>query len=123
MTRIVLAGLLASIGSAASPETCAPCHRAETATFSQSGMARALHSAKDSAILRANPKLTTKLGGYGYEISDSTYSVTDGKETIRVPLEWAFGQGAVGQTFLFLSGAADPGTLLTLVATFRTLGC
>ena len=29
----------------------------------------------------------------------------------------------VGQTFLFLSGAADPGTLLKLVATFRTVGC
>ena len=27
--------------------------------------------------------------------------MTDGKETLRVPIEWAFGQGAAGQTYLF----------------------
>jgi hypothetical protein len=85
--------------------TCAPCHRAETAAFASSGMARALESGKNSAILRANPKLTAKLGGYSYEITrageESMLSVTDGKETVRVPIDWAFGQGAVGQTYLF----------------------
>jgi hypothetical protein len=89
----------------ASPETCAPCHRAQTSRFGLSGMARALESGKNAAILRANPKLTTKIGNYSYEIArvgdESIYTVTDGKEKIRVPLAWAFGQGAAGQTYLF----------------------
>ena len=87
-----------------SPAVCAPCHRSETARSGR-GMAGALQTGRSSAILRANPKLTTKLGGYSYEISragdDAIYTVTDGKETIRVSLDWAFGHGAVGQTYLF----------------------
>src|SRR6266436_7008577 len=94
---------LASANTA--PETCAPCHRAETSRFGLSGMARALESGKDAAILRANPKLTTKIGKYSYEIArlgdESIYTVTDSKEKISVPLAWAFGQGAAGQTYLF----------------------
>jgi hypothetical protein len=68
-------------------------------------MARALESVKDCAILKASPKLTAKIGGYSYEIAregdQSIYTVTDGKETIRVPLNWAFGLGAAGQTYFF----------------------
>jgi hypothetical protein len=68
-------------------------------------MAGALQTGKTSAILRANPKLTAKLGGYSYEISrageDAIYTVTDGRETLRVSLDWAFGHGAAGQTYVF----------------------
>jgi hypothetical protein len=108
MTRIVLVGVLVAMNGSsavAAPAACAPCHQRESARFSESGMAQALQSARNSAILRANPKLTTKIGEYSYEISragdGSIYTVTDGKETMRVSLEWAFGQGAVGQTYLF----------------------
>jgi hypothetical protein len=90
-----------SAAAAAPPSACAPCHRAQTARFADSGMAQALTPARDSTILRAHPKLTVTLGPYSYEIADSVLTVTDGKETVRVPLEWAFGKGAVGQTFLF----------------------
>jgi len=89
----------------ASVPTCAPCHRAETSRFEYSGMTRALESTRDCAILRANPRLTTTIGIYSYEIvrsgDESIYMVTDGKEKIRVPLRWAFGQGSAGQTYLF----------------------
>ena len=92
-------------GSERSPEACAPCHRAETAAFAQSAMARALESGDNAAILRANPKMAVTLGAYSYEIvragNESVYTVTDGKETIRVPVEWAFGHGAGGQTYVF----------------------
>ena len=68
-------------------------------------MTRALETGPNSAILRANPQLTVTLGAYSYEIAapaiDSIYTVTDGKETIRVPVEWAFGQGTAGQTYVF----------------------
>jgi hypothetical protein len=68
-------------------------------------MTRALESSASCATLKANPKLTATIGGYSYRIervgAESIYAVTDGKETIRVPLQWAFGQGAAGQTYLF----------------------
>jgi hypothetical protein len=93
--------LAALPASAASPADCAPCHRAQTEAFANSGMARALERAGNSAILRSHPKLTTAIGGYFYQIAESILTVTKGTDTLRVPLEWAFGQGAAGQTFLF----------------------
>jgi hypothetical protein len=91
--------------AAASPAACAQCHRTETASFAHTGMARALETGKNSAILRTNPTLSAKIGGYSYEIArtgdESIYTVTDGKETVRVPIDWAFGQGAAGQTYVF----------------------
>jgi hypothetical protein len=84
---------------AASPSACAPCHRAETAAFADSGMARAL------APLREHPRFTTTLGKYSYEIvwkdDASVLIVADASESLRVPLVWAFGRGSAGQTFLF----------------------
>jgi len=88
-------------GAAAAPDACVRCHRAETARFVASGMTRALVAAKDSAVLRENPELKAQIGPYSYKIAGQSLSVSDGKETVSVPLEWAFGQGAVGQTFLF----------------------
>ncbi len=68
-------------------------------------MTRALETVKECEILRANPKLTAKLGTYSYEITragDQTiYKVTDGQDTVSIPLSWAFGLGSAGQTYLF----------------------
>jgi hypothetical protein len=103
--RLVLALFAFNVMRAASPAACAACHTAETSGFAHSAMARALESVKDCAILKASPNLTAKIGGYSYEIAregdQSIYTVTDGKETIRVPLSWAFGLGAAGQTYFF----------------------
>ena len=49
----------------------------------------------------ALPELSTKIGPYSYRVTGDGYIVTDGRDSIRVPIEWAFGQGAAGQTFLF----------------------
>jgi hypothetical protein len=102
---LLTATVLLPASAATSPDACAPCHRAETAAFKQSPMTRALETGADASILRANPKLTATLGVYSYEIARSgdrpVYTVTDGKETIQVPVEWAFGQGSAGQTYVF----------------------
>ncbi len=49
--------------------------------------------------------MSAKIGDISYDISrfgeQSIYTVSDGKSTIRVPLEWAFGLGSAGQTYLF----------------------
>src|SRR5437667_12497112 len=104
--RLALIALVAAgAGAKSSPSDCALCHRAETAAFANAGMTRALESGKNSAILRANPKLTARIGGYSYEIAragdESIYTVTDGKQTVRIPIDWAFGQGVAGQTYAF----------------------
>jgi len=92
-------------GAVITPAACAPCHRAETEGFAGAAMTHALSSARDSVILRGNPKMAVQLGPYSYQIAragdESFLMVTEGKETLRVPIAWAFGQGAVGQTFVF----------------------
>ena len=64
-------------------------------------MTRALEAAGNSAILKANPRLTARIGVYSYEIAGSTYTVSDGQDRLQIQLEWAFGQGSAGQTYLF----------------------
>ncbi len=68
-------------------------------------MSQALENVKDCRILRGNPKLTAKIGEYSYQIrregDQSIYTVTNGKETFRVAIQWAFGQGSAGQTYMF----------------------
>jgi hypothetical protein len=71
-------------------------------------MAQSLHSGGASAILRDNPSLSFQDGPYRYNISRegpvSLYSVTDGTETITVPIPWALGSGSIAQTFVYEYG-------------------
>ena len=68
-------------------------------------MAHAMELVSDCAILREHPLLTFTEGKYSYRIErqgdKSVYSVTDGAETLTVPLGWAFGLGVAGQTYVF----------------------
>jgi cytochrome c554/c'-like protein len=86
-------------------QTCAECHKKKAASHAQSGMARAMQPAADSRVLASNPLLTFRIGPYSYQIKrdgkQSIYSVTDGKDTISVPILFAFGQGKAGQTYVF----------------------
>jgi len=95
----LLAAALAPLYAA--PAGCAACHPAQTARFTQAGMTRALEPASSSALLQSNPALAVQLGPYSYRIDHGTYTVSDGKETLRIPLEWAFGQGSAGQTYVY----------------------
>ncbi|HBY62121.1 MAG TPA: hypothetical protein DEH78_20055 [Solibacterales bacterium] len=67
-------------------------------------MARALATGEQGATLRAKPKLAYEQSPYRYTIerqgAQSIYRVTDGKSEIRVPIAWAFGLGAAGQTYV-----------------------
>ncbi len=84
---------------------CAQCHRAETARARESPMARALVPATQCNILRAHPELNFTEGIYRssirWEGDRSILSVTDGRQTLTVPLLWAFGNGKAGQTYVF----------------------
>jgi hypothetical protein len=84
---------------------CASCHASEAATQRLTPMARALERVSECAILHQHPALAVRLGHYTYRIvtrgGRSTYTVTDGASSISEPIEWAFGQGAAGQTYVY----------------------
>src|SRR5581483_2716020 len=85
-------------------KTCALCHDEHAQGHSQNAMARALETPAESQVLREHPKLEFQLGKYSYTIERkgdaSFYSVTDSVKTITVPIDWAFGQGKMGQTYV-----------------------
>lgn len=85
-------------------QACGECHKKAFALFARTGMALAMEPIGESNVLSENPQLTLQLGPYSYEIrrlgKQSFYSVTDGKNTISVPIEYALGQGRMGQTYV-----------------------
>ncbi len=94
--------------AAALPEgdaACAACHATETTHHRATPMAQALEKVETSAILKNHPTLTYQEGAYRSSIArrqdSSILTVTDGKDTLTVPLRWAFGRGQAGQTYVF----------------------
>ena len=85
-------------------QACAECHKKYLATFAHTGMAMAMEPVATSKVLGENPQLTMRNGPYFYQIKrdgkQSSYSVTDGKDTITLPILYAFGQGKMGQTYV-----------------------
>jgi len=85
-------------------QACVECHKKASGQFAETGMALAMEPIHDSKVLTQNPMLTLRLGPYSYEIKrdgkQSFYSVTDGKNTISVPIHYAVGQGRMGQTYV-----------------------
>lgn len=82
---------------------CAECHK-KFASFGHTGMAMAMEPIAASKVLSDNPQLSMRVGAYSYQIKrdgkQSIYSVTDGKDTIALPILHAFGQGKMGQTYM-----------------------
>jgi len=103
-----IVSLLACAASAAprpsSKGGCGDCHAAAQTAHS-SNMARAMEFVEQCSILRAAPNLSFNDGAYRYRITrqgnNSVYTVTDGADTIAVPIRWALGQGSAGQTYIF----------------------
>lgn len=89
------------VGSA----TCASCHPSQVATQKKTAMARTSMHCGGSDILHSHPQMNFDIGRYHYEIKTdaqrSVYSITDGVRTLTTTLLWAFGNGRVGQSYLF----------------------
>ncbi len=87
------------------PTVCAECHRTIYEEWKTSQMAHAIKPAAESKFLIAHPNMVLKRGRYIYKIElrqgQALYSVTDGQRTLSAPLVWAFGDGVVGQAFVF----------------------
>ena len=84
---------------------CQTCHRAQAIPHAHTAMGNALETVKECEILKSHPRLTFQKDKYRYLITrdgdQSIYEVTDGTQTVRVPIEWAFGLGSAGQTYVF----------------------
>jgi Cytochrome c554 and c-prime len=100
----LLAGQLGAL-SAACAQECGVCHRREAEAGASSQMSHALQNAAGADFLKNNPGLTYRNGDFSYSIryqgNQIIYSVTDNTGSISAPLEWAFGAGVVGQTYLY----------------------
>ncbi|HEX4948928.1 MAG TPA: multiheme c-type cytochrome [Blastocatellia bacterium] len=85
-------------------QACAECHGDKVKSHAQTMMGRALEPVATSEILTKYTKLTFRAGPYQFEIrrdgERSLYSVTDGKETMTLPILYAFGLGHAGQTYV-----------------------
>src|SRR5712692_7110537 len=92
------------------PTACAGCHPSQAEGQHKSLMGRAAARPPDSEVLRKHPELRLQRGAYSYEIrrqgDQVAYAVGDGTRTISEPLVWAFGFGALGQTYVFVRQGA-----------------
>lgn len=77
---------------------CARCHSKEAASEPLTPMGKALELPGANPTLSSHPNLTTRKGPYTYTVETalgkSTYRVTDGTQSISVPIYWSFGEGA-----------------------------
>ncbi|MBI3652815.1 MAG: hypothetical protein HY231_17465 [Acidobacteria bacterium] len=85
-------------------QACAECHRTKVASQTPTHMGKALILAAEADILRRHPKLTYRQTPYFYQIARQgnrqIYTVTDGTNSITVPLLYCFGSGEAGQTYV-----------------------
>jgi len=83
---------------------CANCH-VEAQSQPATSMGKALETVQECAVLSSHPLLLFKDGSYSYRIerkgSQSIYSVTNGDQTVTMPIRWAMGaSSAIGQTYI-----------------------
>ena len=86
------------------PEACGTCHATKAGTQKLTPMAHASSRGADSEALRVHDDMTFRYGPYVYRVkrtdTGSTYSVSEGARDMSIPIDWAFGLGESGQTFV-----------------------
>jgi hypothetical protein len=100
------------VGAAA----CEGCHVKVAALQETTAMYHAGVRAAQSQTLKMHEQLEFKEGGYRYSlvrgVSGVTYAVTDGANSVTGAVDWAFGAGEIGQTYLLeKSGSYTEGRL------------
>lgn len=91
-----------SNGPSAGTSTCASCHASQARTQPLTPMGRALEIPASNSTLKDHPDLNFHRGDYTYRVQTaggkSTYTVSDGQQTISLPVKWSMGVG--GQTWV-----------------------
>jgi len=92
-------------GEYAGTKQCVACHALQARHFHENRMSRALEKVSDSAFLAGDIHYAWRDGEYSYSIYRTAdkvmYRVTAGRESFETPLEYAFGQGKAGQTYVY----------------------
>lgn len=82
--------------STAPAPTCATCHVGVASSYAHAPMRHALESAGADPVLDTHARLAVQQDGYSYTVETkdgkSTYTVSDGKDSLTVPIHWMFGQ-------------------------------
>lgn len=107
-------------------QACAQCHQAIAAKHATSAMAQALTRPPDSQILRAQPQLSFRNGQWLYQITRAgdrvSYNLSDGVNTLTMPVLWAFGRGgAQGQTYMIRHEGVYYESRVSFFAQFKAL--
>lgn len=91
-----LPGLAQHFEPKAAPVTCATCHLGVSNSYLHAPMRHALETSGANPTLDAHPDLSVAIGGYSYKVEtrkgQSIYSVSDGQDTLTIPIRWIFGQ-------------------------------
>jgi hypothetical protein len=103
--------------------TCVTCHvQARTQPLTQ--MATALQPLGANATMNAHPNLTVKKGDYTYTVETrngkTTYSVTDGRQSVSYPIDWGFGAG--NQTWVYQREGRFYESLMSYYTSINGLG-
>src|SRR5208337_4448389 len=90
--------------SSSGASACAQCH-AQAKSQPSTSMGRALEAVENCKVLIDHPVLTATVGKYSYRIerqgNQASYSVSDGTNTVSMPIRWAMGaSSAIGQTYI-----------------------
>jgi hypothetical protein len=109
---------------ASAPATCATCHAGVASNYTHAPMRYALLPEGANPVLNAHPDLKIEKNGYSYSVQTkdgkSTYSVSDGKETITLPIRWPFGIHA--QTWVLEKDGKYYEGLVSYFSTINSLG-
>src|ERR1700733_6933031 len=106
--RLLISLLLISLSAVAQASrkqhgvTCATCHEEQALPQPATQMAHAMETAQHNNVLARHPSLTFRKDGYLYSVvtknGHSVYAVSDGRQTVSVPIVWAM--GAQAQTWV-----------------------
>ena len=82
--------------SSTSAVTCGTCHVGVATSYSHAPMRHAMESPGANPALETHPNLSVQMGQYFYTVQTkdgkSTYTVSDGKDSLTLPIRWIFGQ-------------------------------
>jgi hypothetical protein len=91
-------GLAAQQAQHATSVTCTSCHRGVTGSYTTAPMRHAMEPQGKNPTLDSHPDLSATLGAYTYKVQTrdghSTYTVSDGTDTLTLPIQWIFGQNS-----------------------------
>ncbi|MFN0112756.1 MAG: cytochrome c3 family protein [Blastocatellia bacterium] len=86
-------------------QTCAACHAEIVEKQQKTTMAKALEPIGKCQILDSHPMLKFQQGRFSYQIerkgNQSIYTVTEGQAIVTAPIQFCFGQGKSGQTYVY----------------------